>query len=284
MSNFSRPLKGVLDLSDHAKEAANLADNQGFPESNVDVSSMTSVTTHKVLLMKVRQLMKEHVACRSKTDTLLHKGALVSTLNANIAPLSETVRTNRHAREVTHGNVLKESDFFLGYYLVHFFELNKSFYCTDSVIKLECVGPSPQITASLSTKSRSSTIGKTNQSNNLPEGLSDHHILYHIFNNKIFQNPGHEKRTVPEIVALFRRFFPWLSEQRAYKFIQKHRSCRDKVSSTCNPLSSSVNTSADSSDYSLIKLQSKSSFKTPTKSSKASSINSNTIVTPGMLT
>ena len=70
--------------------------------------------------------------------TVIHKDALMSTSDAKIAPMSENVKQHRHSREPTHGNVLKESDFFPGFYLVYFFEVKKYFYCTENVIKLEC--------------------------------------------------------------------------------------------------------------------------------------------------
>lgn len=141
-----------------------------------------------------------------------------------IAPLSDTIRNEHHARETTHGNVLKESDFFPGYNLVHFFYIKKYFYCSDKVIKLECPGSSSSHIGSSVATSSSSTTKANKDFHSLPKENSYYHILFHILNNKIFQNPGHEKSTVPDIDKLFfEQYFPWMTKHCVYKFIQKHR-------------------------------------------------------------
>lgn len=56
--------------------------NQDLPESNFEVSSTTSKMNHEVLLMKVRELVKHHVACQTNLHSLVHKGVLILTQNA----------------------------------------------------------------------------------------------------------------------------------------------------------------------------------------------------------
>ena len=160
--------------------------------------------------------------------------------------------------------------------------MKKYFYCTNSVIKLECAGYSSSDIASTSKASSTSTIGSSNHFESVPEDNSNHHILFHFLNNKIFQSPGHKKRTVPEIVKLFQQYFPWLSEQCGYKFIQKHQSVRDKACASSNVVIPTIKKS-DDSGLSSKAVQSTSSLQTPTKTFQSSSMNGNIFVTPGML-
>ena len=45
--------KGVLNLSEHAKETAALAEAQNIPEAQLDLASASSGRNRKVLLLKV---------------------------------------------------------------------------------------------------------------------------------------------------------------------------------------------------------------------------------------
>ena len=190
-----------MNLSKHAKEVAHLTDEQDITKANLESATSFNnnekndgVSRNEILLLTVCELVKQHVAEWIKSSALIHKNALVSTQHPRIAPKSNKSVSSCQNRDITHGNLLKQSDFFPGFFLVYFLDIKKYFYCADNVLKLECAGKEPPKVA------RSNTVSSISKRVQLGSDNHDHHIMFHILNNKIFKNPGHKKNTVPEIV------------------------------------------------------------------------------------
>ena len=215
---------GVLTLGDHAKEVAlllrhqKLAEDVGIDELTESLQSGSKVTKHDALLLKLQDMVKAFIEENPTPHSLRKKGCLVSTRNARIAPKTEKVVKVRHSRDVTFGNVLKQSEYFPDLYLVYFYQIERYFYITDNVVKFEgdC-----EVTHSFSDPTKRGTMVQV-------QNKSDDSflILFHILNGKIHNNvgPPGTNLTIPQIVKLFQPFFTWMTADKLYKFVAKHRS------------------------------------------------------------
>ena len=214
---------GILTLGDHAKEVAlllrhqNLADDVGIEELTESLQDGSKVSKHDAILLKLQEMVQAYFEENPNPISLLKKGCKVSTRNARIAPKTEKVVKVRHAREVTYGNVLKQSEYFPYLFLVYFYQIERYFYVTDKVVKFEgdC-----KVTHTFSNTSNPGTLVEI-------QNKSDDSflILFHILNGKIHNNvgPPGTNLTIPEIVKLFQPFFTWMTADKLYKFVNKHR-------------------------------------------------------------
>ena len=219
--------QGILSLGDHAKEVAlllhhqHLADDVGIEELTQSISSDSKITKHEAIITKLKDMVKEYISKNPKPPTLLKQGCLVSTKNAKIAPRTERVVNVRHSRDITFGNILKESEYFPGLFLVYFYQIERYFYCGDKVIKFEgnCDVTHRFLPGTQPTK-HAEMIGIQNKSDD------SFLILFHILNGKIhnIEGPPGTNLTIPQIVKLFKPFFSWMTTDKLYKFISKHRS------------------------------------------------------------
>ena len=116
---------GILTLGDHAKEVAlllhhqHLADDMGINELTQSICSGLKVTKHKAIILKLQDMVKEYLIENPNPPTLLKKGYLVSTRITKIAPKKDHVVKVCHSRDITYGNILKESKNFPGLFLVY---------------------------------------------------------------------------------------------------------------------------------------------------------------------
>ena len=137
------------------------------------------------LLLKLRKMIKELKEKRLGTYVPIAKGFKVVTKSDKIAKLSKYAVRFRCKRTPTYGNVIKESDFFPGFYLVHFYKDNEYYYYEDKVIKIVSNRPTTHIFGreQPNTPVRMQSVAPTLKKDN-------ELILQHIFCSKLHQTPS----------------------------------------------------------------------------------------------
>ena len=240
---------GILTLGDHAKEVAlllrhqNLAEDVGLKELTESLNNGSKVTKHDELLVKLQEMVKSYYEENPNPPSLLKKGCLVSTRNARIAPKTANVVKVRHSRDVTYGNVLKQSEYFPHLFLIYFYQIERYFYTTDTVVKFlgDC-----DVTHHFGPVSK---LNKPNEMIQVQNKSDDSFlILFHILNGKIHNNvgPPGTNLSIPQIVKLFQPFFPWMTTDKLYKFVSKHRSKSHTPLTESKSIGSSVSTPSKS--------------------------------------
>ena len=263
---------GVLKPSQHADSVSDLLLVQPFVNKNQNNdSSEFSPNYHNFLLLKLRKKIRAMKLAR--TDPMyspFSMGCLASTRHRLIAPLSGKKVKERDSRQRVFGNVMKESDYFPGYWLVHFYDLGRYYYVSEDRLKFECSSGNHQ------------TIGGSIDSNNIElqkvQKVTEDQdmILFHILSSKIHRNPGYLKSSITELVKVFSKHFPWMTHYKIQNYITK---CRAELKSkeAKNKRKQSMNNDKSNEN----KNTTSSIFATTSTPKKSTCITTNTI-TPGM--
>ena len=201
--NISLPSDGTLTAEEH-DALTNVSSNGGL--------------VYASLLLKLRKMIKELKDKRLGVYVPIANGFEVVTRSDKIAKLTKNVVRYCCKRIPTYGNVIKESDYFPGWYLVHFYKDNEYYYCTEKVIKVVSNTPITHIF------NRATPTSRVHMQNVGPKNTKDDElIMQHIFCSKLHQTPGHAQISVPEIIKTFQPMFPWLNESKVYRFLKKNR-------------------------------------------------------------
>ena len=237
---------GILTLDEHAKEVAlllhhqNLADDVSIEELTKSLSSNSGVVKHEDLLIKLQNMVRTYVEENPNPPTLIKQGCLVSSRSARIAPKTAHVVKVRHSRDPTFGNVLKQSEYFPALFLIYFYQIDRYLYCSSNVIKFETgCEATHRFSPGMKPSEHADLVGIKNKSDD------SFLILFHILNGKIhnIEGPPGTNLTIPEIVKLFKPFFNWMTEDKLYKFISKHRSKSHTKQSSKKSITTNNNTS-----------------------------------------
>ena len=114
-------------------------------------------------------------------------------------------------------NIIKESDFFPVFYLVHFYKENTYYYCEARIIKVVSSTPVSHI---IDRYQSSRTINKLKDVSGAVPG-DDDLIMCDIFCSKLHYTPSHEQMSVLDIIQRFKSNFPRLNESKVYQFLKK---------------------------------------------------------------
>ena len=219
-------LKRVLTIEEHAELVLELLKEQKYTTS-VSEDDLCPIK-NEVILMKLRDTIREMQLKRTdSTYTPISIGAHVSTRSMDICPMGPRKRS-RGVRKEMHGNVIKPSDYFPGYWLVHFFseEVNEYYYCCTRMLKYHC---SATVT---------SQVGPGLFDNNIaavpiqvPPHDNEEAIMLCLLNDKIHRCEGYKNISINEIVGMFQPKFSWITQTKLNSFIQKFRKSMIKKAS-----------------------------------------------------
>ena len=108
--------------------------------------------------------------------------------------------------------MIRESEYFPGYWLVHYFNLRKYYYCIERVIKFVCDGaPDHYVTKTPDGRSVARPITYSKYDQDL--------ILGQILNAKMYKTPGHDRVTLNQLVEMFKPTYPWLDLNHMNRFL-----------------------------------------------------------------
>ena len=225
--------QGAMTIAEHAIAVTDLLNVQDFVNNdNVEDSDICPIV-QGTLLLKLRTLVEESASSRSDLDNVpIRSGSQVSTRNAKVCPTGEFV-VSRHNRQELIGHVIKQSPYFIGFWLVYFNSMKIHYYVSDKHLKL------------ISKKSVTSAKDKDLDADQVQKCSQEDKdmILFCVLNNKIHHTEDHSKYSIQEIVERFSPYFPWFTKQKLQKFINKHRKAlypskfnsTDKSKSTKSP-------------------------------------------------
>ena len=216
-------LKNVLTIEEHAELVLELLKEQRYTTSvgNDDLCPVKN----EFLLMKLKDTIREMEMLRTDaTFTPISPGAHVSTRSMDVCPMGPRKRV-RGVRKETHGNVVKASDYFPGYWLVHFFseEVNDYYYCKTKTLKFQS---SATVTAQVGPGLFNNNI--TSVPIQTPPHDNEEAIMLCLLNDKIHKCEGYKNISVNEIVTMFQLKFSWLTQTKINYFIQKFRRNQNK--------------------------------------------------------
>ena len=235
--------EGVMTMEEHAKCVASLLEAQNFSydencsHSSSSRSNETKLTTtltvdattwkdkvtyRDLLLLQLRQKIEKDKARRINRNTLFSPGAHVYTYSKKVCELSDEVVNYRCSRKKACGNVMRESEYFPGYWLVHYFNLQKYYYCTERVIKFVCdSAPDHYVTKTPDGRSVARPITYSKHDQDL--------ILGQILNAKMYKTPGHDRVTLTQLVDMFKPTYPWLDLNRMNRFLRNFRASQKQI-------------------------------------------------------
>ena len=194
-------------MSEHRHEAAKL--------ENADSSVRTTLAKSQAQ-MTLRKKIRHMEASRLNRDTTLSSGSYVSMVNSKIAPLSNKVKKERHYRVKIHGHVIEESEVFVGWFLVYFYETKKYFYVLDNNrIVTNLFSPFPHCLVD------SNDNFPAFINNNTCSSEDEKIILSHILNSKVHKTNGHNRISMRELLCIFKPKFPWLNLTKMYKYLKE---------------------------------------------------------------
>ena len=223
--------KGAMSLEEHAIAVPELLNAQSNLFKNSSNRTEVCPIVQGSLLLKLRTIIRESQLLQKDPDhTPISSGALVSTRNAKICPKGDVV-VSRHNRRELYGNVIRESPYFPGFWLVHFKSEHKYYYVYCQSLKLISPASSPCKDQKQVTNNQDEMVDHLN-CNQQDQDM----VLFCVLSNKIHQCRDHSKYSIPEIVEKFAPYFPWFTKNKLQKFINKHRQelYPSISSSTCN--------------------------------------------------
>ena len=112
-------LKRVLTIEEHAELVLELLKEQNI-KSSVRSDDLCPIRNEMILIKLSKTIHELEMKQADPTYTPICAGAHVSTKSKDISPMGPK-KNSRGVRLEVHGNVIKESDYFPGYWLVHFF-------------------------------------------------------------------------------------------------------------------------------------------------------------------
>ena len=274
---------GAMKPSQHADAVSDLLLAQPYAnKNNNNDANEFSNNYHNFLLLKLRKKIREMKLARTDpTYSPFAPGCLASTRHRLIAPLSGKKVKERDSRQRVFGNVMKESDYFPGYWLVHFYDMGRYYFVSENRLKFECSYGNHQ------------TIGGSIECNNIElqkvQQIQEDQdmILFHILSSKIHRNPGYLKSSIAEVIKVFSKHFPWMTHNKIQRYISKCRAeIKAKEAKKKSKSSSKKDKSNVNEDRSAINntsnLTTDINLEVPTISTPKKSSRSETkIVTPG---
>ena len=180
--------KGILSPEEHADMVSMLLAQQVFTPDDMSININTpnpDSALHTQLLLKLRQKIYElELSCANCYVCKFHSGALILTQHSKVVGPCQKGE-NIRSRKPAYGNVLYQSEYYPGFWLIHFFATNKYYYCQEKVIKFE----SPAgVTSLIDTTTRKNAMKPCNlryHSNKDEQDL----ILLFVLINKMHRTP-----------------------------------------------------------------------------------------------
>ena len=136
--------KGSMTRHEHAVMVMKLLSEQHFDnhtwvanahEDQADILP----TVQEYLLKQLRDIVKETESKKpnqfSILSCLICPGTLVTTCHIKIAPLGY-IKIERHVRQEVYGNVISESEYFPGFWLIDFYNLKRFDYVATHFLKV----------------------------------------------------------------------------------------------------------------------------------------------------
>lgn len=225
-TNSLNQFKGSMTRHEHAVMVTKLLKAQSFDnppwaqDGNPDDAEI-SPTVQETLLRKLRFLVKEHQSKNPQQhsillSSLIQPGTLVTTHNANIAPLGP-VKVSRHVCYEEYGNMISESKYFPGYWLVNFYNLKQFDYVASSFLKYVS---SASVTKRY--KSPKTSGGVLEWEDVQTKANNRDLIILCILNSKIHCSEGSIDMSVSAIANLFSRYFPFMTQNKIQQFVNKY--------------------------------------------------------------
>ena len=214
--------KGLMCPEEHADMVSALLNQQVFSPEEISISPSNpnpDATLHVQLLLKLKQKIREMVLSRINREvSRFHKGALVSSLHSKIVqPCPKGA--SKDSRKPVYGNVVCESEYFPGYWLIHFFASNEYYYCLENAMKFESPSGVTTVIDTTNQRNPSKPCNIQIHCNNKEQDL----ILFFVMVNKLHRTPAYREKTINEVAQLFQPMFPWMSRVTLKKFVTKHR-------------------------------------------------------------
>ena len=216
-------LKRVLTIEEHAELVLELLKEQNI-KSSVRSDDLCPIRNEMILIKLSKTIHELEMKQADPTYTPICAGAHVSTKSKDISPMGPR-KKSRGVRLEVHGNVIKKSDYFPGYWLVHFFSegVNEYYYCVTRALKFIC---STTVTT---------LVGPGMFDNNLtsvpiyvPPHDNEEAIMICLLNDKIHRSEGYKNISVNHIVEIFAPKFAWLTTTKLHDFIKTFRSSFNK--------------------------------------------------------
>ena len=210
--------KDVLTIEEHAELVLELLKEQRY-ETSVESDDLCPVK-NQVLLMKLRDIICDKQLKRTDPSyTPISNGAHISTRSRLVSPMGRK-KVSKRVRKEMNGNVIKESEYFPGFWLVHFFseEVNEFYYCRTKTLKFIS---SSAVTSQIAGDNFDNTIASVPLK--VPPHDNEEAIMLCLLNDKIHQADGYKDISVKDIVTLFTPKFLWMTMSKLQSFIQRFR-------------------------------------------------------------
>ena len=209
---------GCMSIEEHAQAVTDLLNNQLYNESDDNDLNTLSQTQ---LLLRLRKDIRDMEQTRVDSDySPIHAGCRVTTKHTRFAPMGPKKRS-RGVRVPVHGNVLEESEYFPGFWLVYIFShnINSHFYLSCKSLRY------------VSSTAVTHQIGTNENNNNVASVPLDEPdipnnrdlIMLCLLNDKVHRSVGYKNISVNEIVEMFQPKFQWITKHKIHDFIKKFR-------------------------------------------------------------
>lgn len=147
--------------------------------------------------------------------------SVVSTCHAKVAPMGPR-RIFWQLQLTIQGNVIEESPYFPGYWLVYWFTEKTHFYVNSKFLRYIS-------SATVTQKFKSKVSNKVTILETVEQFTSkkdEDLILLCVLNNKIHCTEGYRDLSIDTLVNLFSSQFPFMTKNRIQRFITKYRPSR----------------------------------------------------------
>ena len=225
---------GVLTPEEHAMKVTQLLEaNSPLPTAEEDEGkhifpgrkNSFSTKYQYNLLLKLRKKIREIVRKREASNPQNNKFEMSFNVGGYVTCSSNKIVTMRKrdddesdddGAQPCHGNLVMESEYFPSYWLVHFFEMNKYFYCSKVVL------------AYVSDASVTHTVNyklcdgsKFGDMTPVISKVEDDHdlIMFFILNNKIHNNNTAMDLSYRHLAHIFAPHFPWMTHSKLQKYV-----------------------------------------------------------------
>ena len=206
---------GAMTPEEHAIMVSELLNKQSF-SSKEHFEICPSIQERNLCKLRdmVRQLRLQRV---DSSYQPIHVGDVVTTRHKKVAPLGP-VRIWRQSRKTISGNVIEESQYFPGFWLVYWFTEKKYYYVSTKFLKYSS---SATVTNVFKKKPKQgkTVLETVEQFKKSDEDL----ILLCVLNSKIHRTVGYKGISMDTIIDLFLTQFPFITKNRIQKFVKKYR-------------------------------------------------------------